>query len=254
MECDKRRPLEGLLKNNEKAYLASSATLRKRKIKEEIEDFVGMFFRVHDKSKTFEQVYGRTFDNLVAWMLEKENEVFGDVQEAAYVPDVGGLEFVSEAQLKRLLERGVEVGLYPDQKILFTELKGSTTPALKEMYAQSGLMYPERSKTLPRQFLMSMVDSFVSEIRHCPCVSGVYLTGSLADGSAGDRAKDADVIVVSRYCRKKCPIRKAAYTDYETPDGEAENMDLFCFSEEDFEKLLRGSYRITNNMVSLLKK
>jgi len=148
---------------------------------------------------------------------------------------------------------------FKDFKIVHTEIKDSTTEALRDMFSKCGLTLVDYVG-LPKEYWEKTINRFVKTAKKQHFVSKVYLTGSLARNV--NSSKDADIIMVTDSCPgESCKIRSLlnshAFGTQIKIIGQGFPLcpiDLYCFDETEFESLEKGNYRIAQNKKLLFQR
>lgn len=263
MNCTHNKSLDWFLKTDEPSYLVNLAVKRNKRSRDVIEEKAREIFYIIEEGVSFEEIYGKTFEEMVQNLVDKEERIFGNL-ESAFVP-IFDYNFVSETRLKEILEKHPYYEEenrkyhmvtnsdkpFKETKYFFAELENSTSDALREIYSKCGLNFEDRIRKIPKEELMCVVNEFVENVRENQNVLGVYLIGSLANGV--EFSKDADVVVVRNECKENCKIKEAQEKGLQTSRGK-ETVDMFCFNPQDFEKLTNDGYRITGNIKPILPK
>jgi len=103
------------------------------------------------------------------------------------------------------------------------------------------LGFDHQIEELPRDYWLTKIQEFLGMVPGIPSIQEVYLVGGLAAGK--EATKDADLLLVVDCCELGCPL------------ANIENkLDFFCFTEEEFEQLKSGNFRITGNMQILYRR
>ncbi|NIO44906.1 MAG: hypothetical protein GTN36_05135 [Candidatus Aenigmarchaeota archaeon] len=229
MRCHLHHPLNTLLKTDEPAYLVAVAYKRKKNTN---------FKYLSDYTK-----------RLLEKDLEKEEQTFGNL-DSAFVPSTTDYEFASKSNLEKTIKKMEErMKTFSDSpenwRIVYTEIKGSTTDAKKDLFSQCGLTLVEDEyfTSLSREKLIKKVDDLVASAKEQSFIHEIYLTGSLARGASS--SKDADVIIVTSHCPGHCEIfQNFAKT----------SLDLYCFNRSEFKLLEEEKYRIAHGKKVLFQR